>query len=165
MKHIIYTDFDGVWTDNTVLSDMFGNELVKCNKSDSLYLSLFKKKIDELSLDIRIVVVTSELNLCVAKRCEKLGLEIIQTSLDKQIALKKYQQKEILNCSKFESFYIGNDLNDLTAMQICNYTFCPSDSADEVKKQVDRVLDSAGGSGVIREFIMWYCKTNSLDLF
>ncbi len=165
MRHIIYSDFDGVWTDNTVLTDMLGNELVRCNKSDSLALSMFKKRVTECSLDVKIVIVTSELNICVKKRCEKLELEIMQTPLDKRVALEDHRKREAEEGVDIRTFYIGNDLNDLSAIEFCDYTFCPSDAADEVKERVDFVLDSAGGSGVIREFIVRYCKEESLGLF
>ena len=49
--------------------------------------------------------------------------------------------------------FVGNDINDLEAMQICGTTYCPADSHTDIKNISDYVLKSNGGDGVIREML------------
>ena len=66
---IIFLDFDGVLTDNSVYTDTKGNEFVQSSKSDSVYINLFKKT------KIKLVVVSSERKKNVEMRCKKLKIE------------------------------------------------------------------------------------------
>ena len=47
--------------------------------------------------------------------------------------------------------YVGNDINDLEAMQIVGISVVPSDAYEIVKKEADVVLETRGGYGVVRE--------------
>ena len=40
----VFSDFDGVFTDNHVLIDEMGNELVKCFRSDGIGIEKLKKE-------------------------------------------------------------------------------------------------------------------------
>ena len=62
-------DFDGVMTDNYVITDSNGIESIRCSKLDSTGLSLLLKH-----ADIYIAVITSETNKGPSQRCKKLGI-------------------------------------------------------------------------------------------
>ena len=63
------------------------------------------------------------------------------------------------NIDLSELLYIGNDINDLGAIKMTKYSACPSDSHNEIKKNVSFVLRKKGGEGVLREV-----SENILDL-
>ena len=65
-------DFDGVFTDNSVYTDSFGNEIIKTSKYDSLSLKNFHERFPAFP----IIVISSETNNNVAKRCKKLKLKL-----------------------------------------------------------------------------------------
>ena len=48
---IIISDFDGVFTDNCVYTDQFGTEFIRCNKYDSVGISLLTE------VDVEFIVV------------------------------------------------------------------------------------------------------------
>jgi 3-deoxy-D-manno-octulosonate 8-phosphate phosphatase KdsC-like HAD superfamily phosphatase len=51
-----------------------------------------------------------------------------------------------------ETAYIGDDVNDLSAIKIAGLSACPADAIDEVKENVDIVLNQNGGNGAVREW-------------
>ena len=138
-------DFDGVLTNNLVFLDDKGNELVCCSRSDGLAFDVLRK------LEKPSYIISTEKNLVVAARAKKLKIEAIQGVSDKVEALLElikihdYDLKRIL--------FVGNDLNDYSAMKLCGHTACPSDSHWEIKKLSDVILDVQGGKGVVRELL------------
>ena len=52
--------------------------------------------------------------------------------------------------------YIGNDLNDLSAMKLVGLSICPADAWEEIRKISNLKLKSKGGMGVLREFAILY---------
>jgi YrbI family 3-deoxy-D-manno-octulosonate 8-phosphate phosphatase len=49
--------------------------------------------------------------------------------------------------------FIGDDINDVEAMQLVGLSVAVSDAMDSVKNISDIVLKSKGGSGAFREFV------------
>ena len=49
--------------------------------------------------------------------------------------------------------YIGNDLNDYSAMKICGFRVCPNDSHVKIRKLAQIRLKNNGGEGVVREIV------------
>ena len=66
-------DFDGVLTTNSVLVNSEGEEFVVCSRSDGIGLSRIKK------LGVQPIVISTESNLVVSKRCEKLRITCYQS--------------------------------------------------------------------------------------
>ena len=49
--------------------------------------------------------------------------------------------------------FVGNDVNDLKAMNLCGIRVCPSDAHTAVKRRSNFVLKTEGGEGVMREIL------------
>jgi len=144
IKLIVY-DFDGVMTNNKVYVDQNGKEMVQVNRSDGLGVSEIKK------LGIHQIIISTEKNEIVKVRANKLGLHCIHGVDDKKTALIEFCEK---NKIKFDTIcYVGNDINDLDAMLICGFRFCPSDAYEDIKKISTHILKTKGGNGVIREIL------------
>ena len=145
----IFLDFDGVLTDNYVLSDSDGNEVVKTSKSDSLAIGLLQSK-----LGINVSVITSEMNPTNIQRCRKLGIKCHQVSGSKgdfiESLIRAYGDRSMGSEEVF-TCYVGNDLNDLSVIGKVDIFFAPSDSDQEVLTSADYILTSAGGHGVVKE--------------
>ena len=90
---LIAFDFDGVFTDNKVLCDSNGVEYVMCSRSDSYGLSLLHREISERHLQTRTMVVTTESNDVVSKRCKKMGITCHDNIKNKRIFLSQEIQK------------------------------------------------------------------------
>ncbi len=140
---LIVFDFDGVFTDNRVLVGEDGHEYVFCNRADGLGLSHLRKS------GIECIVLSTEANPVVTKRCKKLKLECFQDCADKWKTLK-----EILQKKKIDSAYVGymgNDINDLACMEHVGVAICVADASPEIKAVSHLVTSRRGGEGAVRE--------------
>ena len=140
---LVISDFDGVFTDNSVLVDENGVEHVKCSRLDGIGIAKLK------AIGIDLVVVSSEPNNVVQRRCEKLGVEAYNNVKNKGefiMELLKERDLEINN-----ALFIGNDENDISALDSVQIGVGVSDSYGEFHDSVEYVLRCNGGAGAIRE--------------
>lgn len=100
------------------------------------------------------IILTGRISTIVENRCLEIGInEIYQGVGDK---VKKL-------CSVIKDFstvaYIGDDINDLSAMRYVKdrggIIACPADAVQKVKDIADFVTSKGGGDGAVREFIEW----------
>ena len=141
----IFFDFDGVLTNNKVYVDQYGKEAVECNRSDGIAFEILNK------LKIDTLIISTEKNRVVKERAKKIKIKSMTGVSDKSVALKKYVKKKNLNFKKI--MYIGNDINDYSAMKLCGFSACPNDSHKEIKKIAKIKLKCNGGEGVARELL------------
>ena len=151
---LIIFDFDGVLTDNKVIVDQLGNESVIVNRTDGLAFDVLKK------LEYKMYILSTEKNPVVTVRGDKLGIPVIQGINSKKSILLKMHEKKQINLAN--TLYVGNDLNDYTAMILCGIKCCPSDSHPRIKEISDIVLTTNGGNGVVREIVEKVLKINLL---
>lgn len=140
---LIVYDFDGVMTDNKVNVDQFGNESVQVNRGDGLAISEIKK------LGIPQIIISTEKNVVVQKRADKLNISCIQGIDDKKSTLISYLKGNHYDIDKV--VYIGNDTNDYEVMKIVGMPIAPSDAHESIKEISKIITNSKGGNGVVRE--------------
>lgn len=140
---LLFTDFDGVWTDNKVTVDSNGVEYVQSSKYDSLGLSLMNK------VNVPVIVISSETNPVVRMRCEKLKLECFTAIKDKTKIIKDVCDR--FNIAYVDAGFVGNDLNDLDALKLVGVPMCVSDATSKVKEVSKFVSNFKGGNGALRE--------------
>ena len=70
---------------------------------------------------------------------------------DKADILKTVMAK--YDCTPEQTVYIGDDMNDLSAMQTAGITFAPADCAAALHPYVDFVLTQKSGDAPVREAI------------
>jgi 3-deoxy-D-manno-octulosonate 8-phosphate phosphatase KdsC-like HAD superfamily phosphatase len=73
----------------------------------------------------------------------------LQGLSDKVEAIENYLAKHNLTWN--DSWYVGNDVNDLGAIRKAKLSICPSDAVKVVKKEVNIRLKTKGGYGVLSE--------------
>jgi len=139
---LLVFDFDGVMTDNRVLVFEDGIEAVFCNRSDGLGINLLK------DAGYAMLILSTETNRVVQARAEKIKLPVIHGTTDKKTVLQKYCREHGIPLDKVA--YVGNDINDLTVMQICGVSLCPADAYAKINNIASLVLPIKGGDGVIR---------------
>ncbi len=140
---LIILDFDGVLTDNFVYLDEYGDESVRCCKSDSVSIDILKKK------GFNVLILTGEKRMYVRHRSIKLGVHFRLDIKEKEKELDSILKT--FSVDKDQIIFVGNDLNDLGLINSGIYSACPSDAVFEVKENVDFVLKTKGGHGVVRE--------------
>jgi len=141
---LLAMDFDGVLTDNRVWVSEKGEEMVAANRSDSLGLNILRKK-----LGIECLVISTETNLVVKARCDKMKVPFLQAVEDKETALRKVITDKKLDPAQV--IFVGNDTNDLPCFPVAGYAVCPADAQPDIIAKADLVLKLDGGRGAIRE--------------
>jgi YrbI family 3-deoxy-D-manno-octulosonate 8-phosphate phosphatase len=143
LPKIIFTDFDGCLTNDTVKINSFGREKVVVNRKDGLAVKRLRK------LGIEVVIVSAETNDVVLHRAKKMKVEALRGVEDKVNTISKYLDKRAISWS--EVWYLGNDINDLGAMSKAQISFCPLDASPEIFSQAKVVLSRRGGEGLLAE--------------
>ena len=139
---VVFTDFDGVMTDNRIYQLEGSENGALINRSDGVAVNQFK------SHNIPVIVLTGETGGPAFGRAEKLGISCVYSE-NKLGAIVQYCQENSILFT--EIAYVGNDLNDLGPLATCGWTFVPSDAHPHVAKFASRILHSKGGEGVLRE--------------
>jgi YrbI family 3-deoxy-D-manno-octulosonate 8-phosphate phosphatase len=142
---MILCDFDGVVTDNLVITDQEGRESVLASRSDSMHIRQLRE------LGVEVMILSSEPNPVVLARAKKMGVEAIHNA---GMQNKGGVMREILerkNLKAQDVIYVGNDLNDLPCFEIAGWSVAVADAYPEVIRAADFVLTKAGGHGAVRE--------------
>jgi N-acylneuraminate cytidylyltransferase len=152
LPKILFTDFDGCLTDDRVWLNQDGEEFVVANRKDGLAVKRLKK------LGIQVVIASTETNKVVLARGNKMGVEVLRGLADKAEEIEQYLNQKNLTWN--DIWYIGNDVNDLGAIERANLSLCPADAVKKVRKTVDIVLKTNGGRGILSEIATELEKTN-----
>ena len=142
---LIFTDFDGCLTDDRVWLNEEGEEFVAANRKDGLAVKELTK------LGIKVVIASTEKNRVVTARAKKMGIDVLQGLDNKVEAIEIYLDK--FNFKWSDTWYIGNDVNDLQALGLAKFCICPKDATRMVKKRVDLILKTNGGYGILSELV------------
>jgi YrbI family 3-deoxy-D-manno-octulosonate 8-phosphate phosphatase len=142
---MIICDFDGVITDNHVITDQDGRELVTASRSDSMHIKTLREK------GIELMILSSESNPVVMARAKKMGVEAMHGigMQDKGRVMREVLDQK--NVKAENVIYVGNDLNDLPCFEIAGWSVAVADAYPEVIRAADHVLTKNGGHGAVRE--------------
>lgn len=149
MIRILCSDVDGVMTDNKLHISSDGELFKTFNARDGWALKNILPK-----NGIEPAVITGRKSKIVPKRCEELGVSLVFCGRDDKSAVVTQLAKE-KGCSLSEIAFIGDDYNDLPAIQIVGISGCPNDAIEPVKAAATYVCNARGGEGALREFVEW----------
>lgn len=136
-------DFDGVLTDNTVVTHQDGTEAVVADRSDGLGIERLREA------GFRLVVMSKERNPVVAARCTKLQIECVQGIQDKGPALRDWLDAAGIPAAN--TVFVGNDVNDLDCLRLAGCGIVVADAHPDTLAAADAVLTRPGGRGAVRE--------------
>ena len=121
-----------------------GDEWKKFNTRDGMGIKLLQRA------GLITAIVTQERTRLVARRAEKLAIpELHQGVMDKLSVIRDMATRHGLSLS--EVAYIGDDVNDIEALQAVGFSAAPADGLPQVLKVVDYVCRQKGGEGAVRE--------------
>ena len=141
---IVATDVDGVLTDAGMYYSESGDEWKKFNTRDGMGIKLLQKA------GFVTAIVTQERTKLVARRAEKLAIpELHQGVMDKLSLLREMAARHGLSLSQVA--YIGDDVNDLEALQAVGFSAAPADGMAAIRAAVDYICKKKGGEGCVRE--------------
>lgn len=150
---MVITDFDGIITDNCVYIDSKGEMTRKLNFKDVMAFSILKKK------GYKIAIISGEENSAIKVLDEKFNLDEVYENIRIKIdVLKSIIDK--YNLKSDEYLYIGDDINDIEALEFAQYKITVPDAVKRVK-DIPNIQQTTqrGGDGAFREVVD--CLINS----
>jgi 3-deoxy-D-manno-octulosonate 8-phosphate phosphatase (KDO 8-P phosphatase) len=139
-------DVDGVLTDGGVWWGPDGAEWKRFCFADIMGVSLARRAGLELAL------ISGENSPLVDRYAEKMHIRhVTKGCRDKAAALRQFATAASIELA--EICFMGDDVNDLAAMEIAGFSAAPANAAREVLASVDFVAKNNGGSGAVRELM------------
>ena len=157
-------DVDGVLTDGTFLWSPAGEESKRFSFADIMGISLLRR------LGIKMALISGEPSPLVDRYAEKMNIPFVQKGTrDKAAALRDFTAKFQIPLE--QACFFGDDINDLSAMEIAGLCACPSNATAEVLAHVAEhgyLSPLPGGHGAVRSFadaILAARKLRGRDVF
>lgn len=147
---LVLTDCDGVLTDGAVYVSASGEEQKRFSMRDGMGVERLREA------GIETAIVTRERSPIVARRAEKLRVRLFEGVHDKCTELPRILAE--VSRDFREVAYIGDDLNDLEALELVageGLTGAPRDAQPQLLDSVHYRCRTAGGVGAFREFAEW----------
>lgn len=142
----IALDVDGVLTDGSVWWGPNGEEWKRFSFADIMGISLAQKA------GFRVALVSGEASPLVDRYAAKMAITNVEKGCkDKGAALRAIAERHDLSPSDF--CFMGDDVNDLSAMELAGLAAAPADARPAVIEQVAFVAKRNGGNGAVRELI------------
>ena len=140
----IFFDVDGVFTDGSLYFLENGEKMTRFNVYDGMGCILLKE------VGVELIILTARHSDAIIKRFKDLGIKKIFTNiLKKREFIKEYSKTHNLN--KKELAMMGDDLQDLSALDEVNVFFTTPNAIDLVKEKATYVTKRYGGEGAVRE--------------
>ncbi len=143
----VVLDFDGTQTDDRVLIDSEGRELVCVHRGDGLGIAALRKA------GLRMLILSTEQNPVVAARARKLKIPVLHGIDRKDLALKQWCEEQGIAPERV--LYAGNDVNDLPCFSLVGWPVAVASAHDVVRGAARAVTTNPGGDGAIREIASW----------
>ncbi|WP_328319246.1 acylneuraminate cytidylyltransferase [Streptomyces sp. NBC_00388] len=144
----VVLDFDGTQTDDRVLIDADGREIVAVHRGDGLGIAALRD-----STDLKLLILSTEQNPVVAARARKLRVPVLHGIDRKDLALKQWCEEQ--GVAPERVLYVGNDVNDLPCFGLVGWPVAVAQAHDAVRGAARAVTTTPGGEGAIREIAAW----------
>jgi 3-deoxy-D-manno-octulosonate 8-phosphate phosphatase (KDO 8-P phosphatase) len=142
----IALDVDGVLTDGTFWWGPDGAEWKRFSFADVMGVSLGRKA------GLIFALISGEDSPLVDRYAAKMGIEdVFKGCKDKAAALRSLAERRNLALS--EVAYMGDDVNDLSAMALAGLAAAPATAHESVRRVAGHVSALPGGQGAVRELV------------
>lgn len=139
-------DVDGVLTDGGVWWGPDGQEWKRFCFADIMGLSLARKA------GLTLALISGEDSPLVDRLAVKMGItDVYKNCKDKAQALRSFAQSRHFELQ--EICFMGDDVNDLGALEIAGLAVAPADARPSVIQKCSYVAKAKGGNGAAREVI------------
>ena len=143
---MVVSDFDGVFTDGSIYISEKNEVQKKLNFKDIMGVSILVKA------GIDFAIISGEKSNILDYFKEKFNLKEIHGGIrQKGFVLSDIMERYGLKSD--EVLYIGDDINDISAMELVDYRIAPKNVNPIVTVKVSnlQITESYGGNGAIRE--------------
>ena len=158
LTHFIL-DVDGTMTDSGLYFDDNGNELKRFSSRD--FIGVMAAHF----AGIKIMIVTGRKCPATERRAKELRIDYLYQGVkNKKAFIEEFMRQN--GIEKENLGYIGDDLNDYSAMKLSGFVTCPSDACPEIIAASDYVSKAKGGQGVVNDVFRFVLgKTDRWDAF
>jgi 3-deoxy-D-manno-octulosonate 8-phosphate phosphatase (KDO 8-P phosphatase) len=142
----IALDVDGVLTDGGVWWGPDGEEWKRFSFIDIMGVSLARKS------GVRVALISGEDSPLVDRFAAKMGITDVEKNCkDKAQALRSLAERHGLALS--EICFMGDDVNDLGAMDLAGLAAAPAGAVRAVLDKASFIASRDGGNGAVRELV------------
>ncbi|HHO42225.1 MAG TPA: HAD family hydrolase [Epsilonproteobacteria bacterium] len=153
---LIVLDVDGTMTDGRISYTSSGDEIKSFSVKDGLGIDSWIK------LGKEVAIITGRVSPIIARRAKELGIGHFYEGIkDKKTVLLNILKELDLSWENVAA--IGDDLNDLSMLELAKISFAPSDASLHIISRVSHVLTAKGGSGAVREMIEYLIAHEGLS--
>jgi 3-deoxy-D-manno-octulosonate 8-phosphate phosphatase (KDO 8-P phosphatase) len=139
-------DVDGVLTDGTVWLDETGRESKRVSFADIMGVSMGRRA------GLHFAFVSGESGPSLDQVAAKFGvLDVYRGCKDKAAALREFALRHDVGLD--EVCFIGDDVNDLPAFELCGLSVAPADAQPAALAKAALVTMRPGGRGSVREVV------------
>src|SRR4030081_3084230 len=141
---VLCVDVDGVLTDAGMYYGPDGEVLKKFNTRDGMGLARVREA------GVAVALISGEDSAIVHARAAKLRIDDVFSGVaDKRAVVDDLCAREHLELD--EVAFIGDDLNDLAALECVGLACAVADAAEPVKAVAHYITQRRGGDGAVRE--------------
>jgi YrbI family 3-deoxy-D-manno-octulosonate 8-phosphate phosphatase len=141
---LLCLDVDGVLTDAGMYYGPDGEVLKKFNTRDGMGLARVRE------IGIAVAIISGEDSAIVHARAAKLKIDDVYAGAsDKRVAIDALCDRHHLTLDQVA--FVGDDLNDLPALECVGFPCAVADAAEPVKALACYVTSKRGGDGAVRE--------------
>jgi YrbI family 3-deoxy-D-manno-octulosonate 8-phosphate phosphatase len=141
---LLCVDVDGVLTDAGMYYGPDGEVLKKFNTRDGMGLARVRE------VGVAVAIISGEDSAIVHARAAKLKIDdVFCGAANKRLAVEELCSRHGLELA--EVAFIGDDLNDLPALECVGLPCAVADAAEPVQQVARYVTSRRGGDGAVRE--------------
>jgi YrbI family 3-deoxy-D-manno-octulosonate 8-phosphate phosphatase len=141
---LLCVDVDGVLTDAGMYYGPTGEVLKKFNTRDGMGLARVRE------VGVAVALISGEDSAIVHARAAKLNIDDVFSGIANKLEVI-HDLCARQNVGLDEVAYIGDDLNDLAAMECVGLACAVADAAEPVRAVAQYVAERRGGDGAVRE--------------
>jgi 3-deoxy-D-manno-octulosonate 8-phosphate phosphatase (KDO 8-P phosphatase) len=142
----IALDVDGVLTDGGVWWGPNGEEWKRFCFADIMGVSLARRA------GLTLALISGEDSPLVDRYATKMHIaHVFKGCRDKAAALRNFASAAGIPLSLI--CFMGDDINDLPAMQIAGFSAAPANASNDVRSLVNFISTQGGGNGAVRELV------------
>lgn len=142
----IALDVDGVLTDGGVWWGPDGQEWKRFCFADIMGVSLARKA------GLIVALISGEDSPLVDRFAIKMGIVHVEKNCkDKASALRRFAEEAAVPLS--DICFMGDDVNDLAAMQLAGLAAAPANAQPAVRSIASFVAPNTGGNGAVRDLV------------
>ncbi|HEX8550147.1 MAG TPA: TIM barrel protein [Abditibacteriaceae bacterium] len=150
-------DVDGVLTDGSFWWGPNGEEWKRFHFLDVMGISRAGKA------GLVFALISGEASPLVDRYAAKMNIVHVHKGCkDKAVALRKFAANAGISLAQIA--FMGDDINDIPAMQLCGFVAAPATAHASVQQIADMVTTASGGNGAVREFLDMWLQSNGQEV-